>query len=197
MKKKVIRKVLEESVDKLDGARVRTCGPAGRSEDAIACRRRAEDMLDGAQFGLALACVLFEDDVDADVEDLVRMIAEHISKTLGADHDETVDAMDEPTEGGEQPAPERAIDDEGLAALARDVKRESETKGYMSCAYFGAELNGTATCVACPAKDGGGECRRDVALDILRRLRACGVLPATDADTTVETSDAPEGGDAE
>ena len=114
-----------------------------------------------------------------------------------ADHGETADATDEPSEGGEQPAPERAIDEEGLAALARDVKRESETKGYMSCAYFGAELNGTATCVACPAKDGGGECRRDVALDILRRLRACGVLPATDADTTVETSDAPEGGDAE
>lgn len=88
MKKKVIRNLLDRTVDKIDGARVVTDGPEGNSEEALAERRRAEDMLDGAQFGLALACVLFEDDVDADVEDLVMMIAEHISKTLKADASE-------------------------------------------------------------------------------------------------------------
>ena len=84
MKKKVIRKVLEESVDKLDGARVRTCGPAGRSEDAIACRRRAEDMIAGAQFGLAMAAAM-AGAVDASSKDVVTAVIAHVALALRAD----------------------------------------------------------------------------------------------------------------
>lgn len=84
-KKKVIRKVIEESVDKLDGARVRTCGPTGRSEDAIACRRRADDMIAGAQFGLAMAATLFDETVDASSKAVVTAVIAHVALALRAD----------------------------------------------------------------------------------------------------------------
>ena len=85
MKKNVIRKVLEESVDKLDGARVRTYGPAGRSEDAIACRRRAEDMIAGERFGLAMAATLFDETVDASSKDVVTAVIAYVALALRAD----------------------------------------------------------------------------------------------------------------
>ena len=47
--KKVIRKVLEESVDKLDGAHMRAVGVDARSDEALEAKRRVEDMIAGAQ----------------------------------------------------------------------------------------------------------------------------------------------------
>ena len=45
MKKREIRRVLDKAVNALDGAHVVTGGPKGDSEEALAIKRRAEDML--------------------------------------------------------------------------------------------------------------------------------------------------------
>jgi len=85
MKKREIRRVLDKAVNALDGAHVVTGGPKGDSEEALAIKRRAEDMVGGAMLGLAVAAVLLDDDVpDMGAGDVVDAVMTHVAGSLGA-----------------------------------------------------------------------------------------------------------------
>jgi len=55
MKKNETRRVLDKAVNALDNAHVITSGPKGDSKRAATTKRRAEDMVEGAMLGLAVA----------------------------------------------------------------------------------------------------------------------------------------------
>jgi len=85
MKKNEVRRVLDKAVNALDNAHVITSGPRGDSKEALATKRRAEDMVEGAMLGLAVAAVLLGDDgPDVGAGDVVDAVMAHVAGSLGA-----------------------------------------------------------------------------------------------------------------
>ena len=85
MKKNEVRRVLDKAVNALDNAHVITSGPRGDSKEALATKRRAEDMVEGAMLGLAVASALLDGTPDDwSAGDVVDAVMTHVAGSLGA-----------------------------------------------------------------------------------------------------------------